>query len=227
MSGKSKRKVAKAPFKIPNQLPPSDLPPPFTDTKETATRVAHLDVSPAVNDMITKQYGIKQDTEPLPAGLHNAAARSGRRGAERMLRKTTEGFKKKDTDSQTSETDAKKNPLYVDFELDDTTLRKAFHTYDLDHNDVVNAAELKHVFALMGQMPADTEIDAMIHLCDPRGEGAVNFEDFLNIFANAAESLRNVDVKTLRALVPRQKDSDESSSEEEDDDEEDSFGEDD
>merc|ERR1719482_475319 len=90
--------------------------------------------------------------------------------------------------------------LYTDQEL-----RQAFGVFDLNGNDYIDAAELRHIFAQIGEMPSDNEISAMILLCDPRGEGTVNFDDFLNVFANPVESLRNANIRGLKHLLPRKK----------------------
>ena len=54
----------------------------------------------------------------------------------------------------------------------------AFNTFDLDNNNFIGAAELRHVFSSIGQMVTDAEVDEMIKMCDTDGDGQVSFGEF-------------------------------------------------
>lgn len=132
-------------------------------------------------------------TQPLQA----AASRSGHR---RAVKKITEAHETRE-DKQAIEDKKPKPPPIGSLVLDDAMLRRAFNQFDLDKNEVVGVKELKHLFAQLGDSPKDSELDGMIQLCDVRGDGAVQFEDFLAIFGSPSESLRGVDVEALQATV--------------------------
>merc|ERR1719201_2434616 len=149
----------------------------------------------------------------LPDSLAHATHRQGRPRAEKLMRHTTEELVKKGVRFGTGEFDpvedaadkGKEEKALVIRPFLEKEIRQAFNTYDLDGNDFIDAAELRHIFAQIGEMPSDNEISAMILLCDPRGEGTVNFDDFLNVFANPADALRNANVKGIKHLLPRKK----------------------
>ncbi|KAF4702431.1 hypothetical protein FOZ63_011365, partial [Perkinsus olseni] len=50
-------------------------------------------------------------------------------------------------------------------------IRAAFDSFDLDRNGYVGASELRHVLSLIGERASDAEIDEMIAMCDPDGDG--------------------------------------------------------
>merc|ERR1712048_1487797 len=86
-------------------------------------------------------------------------------------------------------------------DMDEVKLRKVFVQLDIGGNDMVSAANLKHLFAQLGDLPTDKEIDGMIYLCDPDGEGVVTFENFLNVFHAPAEALRNISMNEMQEIV--------------------------
>lgn len=49
----------------------------------------------------------------------------------------------------------------------------AFKFIDLDHNNFVGAAEIRHILVCMGEMITDEEIDMMISMVDMDGDGQV------------------------------------------------------
>lgn len=54
----------------------------------------------------------------------------------------------------------------------------AFRFLDLDHNNFIGAAELRHLLICMGELITDEEIDMMVKLCDTDGDGQVSFDEF-------------------------------------------------
>lgn len=54
----------------------------------------------------------------------------------------------------------------------------AFRFIDLDRNNFVGAAEIRHILVCMGEMITDEEIDMMITMVDIDGDGQVSFKEF-------------------------------------------------
>jgi len=59
--------------------------------------------------------------------------------------------------------------------------KKAFKIFDKRGDGVIDAAELKHVMANIGEDMGDGEIAAMIKEADVDGDGVLNYDEFLNI----------------------------------------------
>mmetsp|Transcript_53078 Transcript_53078/g.106585 ORF Transcript_53078/g.106585 Transcript_53078/m.106585 type:complete len:249 (-) Transcript_53078:227-973(-) len=205
---------AKELFAPPTKAPPlHKVRPPPMESEAMASRVARYDVQPAVIPTELSRSLRLRTTAPLSESVSAAASSSGYLAAKKVLRKAAY----QEATKRIHEERLPKPPEPGTVSFTEQSLRKAFAYYDLDKNEFVGAKELKHVFAMIGESPSDQEIDGMIHLCDVRGEGQVAFEDFLAIFSNPAESLRNVDVEALRQIVmdkPNKQDSSEDESEE-------------
>mmetsp|Transcript_7098 Transcript_7098/g.21603 ORF Transcript_7098/g.21603 Transcript_7098/m.21603 type:complete len:243 (+) Transcript_7098:127-855(+) len=186
----------------------STRPAPF-ESEEMANRVARFDVQPAVlPDDVSRSLGLR-NTAPLNETVASAAASSGYSVGAKALIKAA----RKKAQVQSEQDRVPKPPPVGSYDWSEQDLRKMFMHFDLDKNEVVGAKELKQIFAMLGESPTDNEIDGMIYLCDVRGEGQVCFEDFLSIFSNPAESLKNIDRETLRKVVqgqPRKESSSES-----------------
>lgn len=54
----------------------------------------------------------------------------------------------------------------------------AFQFLDLDHNNFLGAAEIRHILVCMGEMITDEEIDTMISMVDLDGDGQVSLAEF-------------------------------------------------
>jgi Ca2+-binding EF-hand superfamily protein len=69
---------------------------------------------------------------------------------------------------------------YADYkpEFTDEEIRAAFNFIDLDHNNYVGAAEIRHILVCMGELITDEEIDMMISMIDYDGDGQVSFTEF-------------------------------------------------
>ena len=50
---------------------------------------------------------------------------------------------------------------------------EAFRSFDLDKNNYVGAAEIRHVLLNIGERPTDEEVDEMIRMVDKNGDGQV------------------------------------------------------
>ncbi|ETL49174.1 hypothetical protein F441_01367 [Phytophthora nicotianae CJ01A1] len=60
----------------------------------------------------------------------------------------------------------------------DKEILEAFQAFDLDHNNYVGAAEIRHVLINIGEAPTDEEVDEMIKMVDKDGDGQVSFAEF-------------------------------------------------
>jgi serine/threonine-protein phosphatase 2B regulatory subunit len=60
----------------------------------------------------------------------------------------------------------------------DEEIKEAFEAFDLDHNNFVGAAELRHVLVNIGEQCTDEEVDEMIRMVDKDGDGQVAFDEF-------------------------------------------------
>jgi len=60
----------------------------------------------------------------------------------------------------------------------DDEIKEAFMAFDLDNNNFVGAAEIKHILINIGENPEDEEVDEMIRMVDRDGDGQVSFEEF-------------------------------------------------
>lgn len=63
-------------------------------------------------------------------------------------------------------------------EFTDAEIKEAFAFIDLDHNNFVGAAEIRHILVCMGEMITDDEINMMIKMVDLDGDGQVSFTEF-------------------------------------------------
>ena len=63
-------------------------------------------------------------------------------------------------------------------EFSEDEIVAAFRFIDLDHNNFVGAAEIRHILVCMGELITDEEIDMMISMVDLDGDGQVSFHEF-------------------------------------------------
>ena len=62
--------------------------------------------------------------------------------------------------------------------FNDEEIRAAFEFIDLDNNDYVGAAEIRHILICMGELVTDEEVDMMIQMVDGDGDGQVGYDEF-------------------------------------------------
>lgn len=60
----------------------------------------------------------------------------------------------------------------------DQEIWEAFTAFDLDKNNFVGAAEIRHVLINIGEQVTDDEVDEMIRMIDHDGDGQVSFPEF-------------------------------------------------
>ena len=63
----------------------------------------------------------------------------------------------------------------------------AFRSFDLDKNNYVGAAEIRHVLLNIGERPTDEEVDEMIRMVDKNGDGQVAFDEFYRMITGGRE----------------------------------------
>ena len=60
----------------------------------------------------------------------------------------------------------------------DEEILEAFKAFDLDKNNFVGAAEIRHVLINIGEQVTDEEVDEMIRMVDSDGDGQVSWVEF-------------------------------------------------
>mmetsp|Transcript_3685 Transcript_3685/g.5048 ORF Transcript_3685/g.5048 Transcript_3685/m.5048 type:complete len:513 (+) Transcript_3685:715-2253(+) len=60
----------------------------------------------------------------------------------------------------------------------DDEILEAFKAFDLDKNNFVGAAEIRHVLINIGEQVTDEEVDEMIRMVDTDGDGQVSWTEF-------------------------------------------------
>ena len=63
----------------------------------------------------------------------------------------------------------------------DDEILEAFKAFDLDKNNFVGAAEIRHVLINIGEQVTDEEVDEMIRMVDSDGDGQVSWEEFYSM----------------------------------------------
>merc|ERR550537_617517 len=69
----------------------------------------------------------------------------------------------------------------------DQEIYDAFVAFDLDKNNFVGAAEIRHVLINIGETVTDEEVDEMIRMVDKDGDGQVGFEEFYEMVTNGKQ----------------------------------------
>ena len=58
-------------------------------------------------------------------------------------------------------------------------MRRIFNTFDVDGNGSIDKGELKQIFAEMGKVFNDTEIEKMMSIADEDDSGTLEYEEFI------------------------------------------------
>ena len=67
----------------------------------------------------------------------------------------------------------------------DEEILEAFQAFDLDKNNFVGAAEIRHVLINIGEQATDEEVDEMIRMVDTDGDGQVSWDEFYTMVTGA------------------------------------------
>lgn len=68
----------------------------------------------------------------------------------------------------------------------DPEIKEAFVSFDLDKNNFIGAAEIRHVLVNIGENVTDDEVDEMIRMVDGDGDGQVSFSEFYAMVTGGA-----------------------------------------
>ena len=60
-------------------------------------------------------------------------------------------------------------------------IREAFKVFDKNGDNLISAAELRHVMTTLGEKLTDQEVDEMIREADVDGDGQINYEEFVKM----------------------------------------------
>lgn len=63
----------------------------------------------------------------------------------------------------------------------DDEILEAFRAFDLDKNNFIGAAEIRHVLINIGEQVTDEEVDEMIRMVDRDGDGQVSWDEFYSM----------------------------------------------
>lgn len=66
----------------------------------------------------------------------------------------------------------------------DNEIIDSFRTFDLDKNNYIGAAELRHVLINIGINPTDEEVDEMIRMIDTDGDGQIGWNEFYHMVSD-------------------------------------------
>lgn len=87
-------------------------------------------------------------------------------------------FTRTSEDASKLETKANEISIETKQEFSDQEILNAFQSFDLDKNNYVGAAEIRHVLISIGERATDEEVDEMIKMVDKDGDGQVSFDEF-------------------------------------------------
>jgi serine/threonine-protein phosphatase 2B regulatory subunit len=63
----------------------------------------------------------------------------------------------------------------------DEEVYEAFRAFDLDKNNFIGAAEIRHILINIGEQVTDEEVDEMIRMVDSDGDGQVSWDEFYGL----------------------------------------------
>lgn len=91
-------------------------------------------------------------------------------------------------------------------EFSEDEIVAAFRFIDLDHNNFVGAAEIRHILVCMGELVTDEEIDMMITMVDGDGDGQISYKEFrtMVLHPNPGESSLQDQVDDIRLKAAKQ-----------------------
>lgn len=84
------------------------------------------------------------------------------------------------------------NHTYSSKKFTDDEIIESFKTFDLDKNNYIGVAELRHVLINIGLNPSDEEIDEMIRMVDTDGDGQVGWNEFYHMVSDGKKCERDI-----------------------------------
>ena len=84
----------------------------------------------------------------------------------------------------------------------DMEVREAFDFIDLDHNDCIGPAEVRHILTCMGELITDAEIDMMIEMLDVDGSSMISYPEFYAMAKHPNPALLDLSQPVPEVLLP-------------------------
>jgi serine/threonine-protein phosphatase 2B regulatory subunit len=78
----------------------------------------------------------------------------------------------------------------------DEEILEAFKAFDLDKNNFVGAAEIRHVLINIGEQVTDEEVDEMIRMVDADGDGQVSWDEFYSMVTGGKKPPPGLGIET-------------------------------
>jgi len=103
----------------------------------------------------------------------------GYKGGEEDLAKYFDACDRSDDDKISKEEYLIAMGAIPDKEHKQASMRQVFRSFDTDGSGEIEKADLRKVFAEMGQTFTDEELERMIQLGDADGDGTLNYEEFM------------------------------------------------
>ena len=127
-----------------------------------------------------------QDKTGKPVGRVTIAARFERpKGPGQQLAVEDDGGASKDLDKMKQQqamvvasSGMGEAPRDPNGRFTDDEILEAFKAFDLDKNNFIGAAEIRHILINIGEQVTDEEVDEMIRMVDKDGDGQVSWEEF-------------------------------------------------
>merc|ERR1711988_384171 len=83
----------------------------------------------------------------------------------------------------------------------DEEIYEAFRAFDLDKNNYVGAAEIRHVLINIGEQVTDEEVDEMIRMVDSDGDGQVSWEEFYSMVTGGKKAPQQLGAETRGGAI--------------------------
>ena len=83
----------------------------------------------------------------------------------------------------------------------DDEILEAFKAFDLDKNNFVGAAEIRHVLINIGEQVTDEEVDEMIRMVDSDGDGQVSWEEFYSMVTGGKKAPQALGAETRGGAI--------------------------